>query len=212
MGSSQDGDPRPENISNDRRRLALQRPENLRTIDLLKPAVEPRLLIEVRGGVGYGPTTLAAFDDALHSANVANFNLIQLSSMIPEQARVVVLDRPQTRRLEGSWDDRLYVVMAKKSSNTEGETVAAGLGWVQDRITGRGLFVEHQDNDIEKVRHDIDVTLGAMMQSRSHEFGPIQHRMVAETTPADAAACALVVATFESQPWIGSDHPTSMLN
>ncbi|MEZ5267882.1 MAG: pyruvoyl-dependent arginine decarboxylase [Microthrixaceae bacterium] len=37
------------------------------------------LQIDVTGATGFGPTALAAFDDALMSAGVSNFNLVRLS-------------------------------------------------------------------------------------------------------------------------------------
>ena len=39
--------------------------------------------ITVTSGTGEGPTALAAFDAALLNAGVANYNLIYLSSAIP---------------------------------------------------------------------------------------------------------------------------------
>jgi arginine decarboxylase len=49
------------------------------------------LIIQVTTGTGEGPTPLAAFDAALLDAGVANYNLICLSSVIPEAS---VIRRP----------------------------------------------------------------------------------------------------------------------
>ena len=43
--------------------------------------------ITVRTGTGSGRTLLSAFDHALLDAGVANFNLVTLSSVIPQNGR-----------------------------------------------------------------------------------------------------------------------------
>ncbi|MDQ2678046.1 MAG: pyruvoyl-dependent arginine decarboxylase, partial [Actinomycetota bacterium] len=50
------------------------------------------LSINVVGAVGTGPTSLAAFDDALVSVGVANYNLVRLSSVIPPGSTVTAGD------------------------------------------------------------------------------------------------------------------------
>ncbi len=172
----------------------------------------PTLTIDVRVAIGHGPTELAAFDDALHGANIANFNLLLLSSVIPPNSVIRVLDDPSADRPTGDWGDRLYVVMAHATSSTPGEIVAAGIGWVQDPLTGRGLFVEHEVGDEQQVERDIGATLGAMVARRDEPFGPQQHRVTAAVTPDSGAVCALVVATYESESWRGSSDPDSSLN
>ncbi len=42
--------------------------------------------IKVTYGIGEGATKLAAFDRALFDAGIANYNLIKLSSVIPENS------------------------------------------------------------------------------------------------------------------------------
>lgn len=49
------------------------------------------LAIQVRAATGRGPTSLAAFDDALSVAGVANFNLVRLSSIIPPGSDVAAV-------------------------------------------------------------------------------------------------------------------------
>lgn len=48
--------------------------------------------IQISEGVGNGPTELAAFDQALVNAGVANYNLIYLSSVLPPGSEVVYND------------------------------------------------------------------------------------------------------------------------
>lgn len=161
-----------------------------------------RLQLGVRSAVGYGPTELAAFDAALREAGIANFNLIVLSSVIPPGSEVRVLDDPGAAVPDGEWGDRLYVVMAEAATDVPGREIAAGLGWVQDPESGRGLFVEHERGNAARVRRDIDATLGAMVAGRPESFGPIQRCVRDAVGPADGSAvCVLVTATYRSEPW-----------
>ena len=159
----------------------------------------PTRVIPVAGGVGSGPTPLAAFDAALRKAGVANFNLVRLSSVIPSGSSVVDQgDGPA--HADGEWGDRLYVVMAEQCSNRIGEEAWAGVGWVQERESGRGLFVEHEGTDESQVRADIDASLGALCAGRPEPFGPV-HSFVRGTRCRGQAACALVVAVYEAASW-----------
>jgi len=175
--------------------------DNSTHLGLGAASVTPQLTIEVRSAIGYGPTELAAFDDALHATNISNFNLIVLSSVIPPRTLVTTESTAVSTRPDGEWGDRLYVVMAEKSSAVAGEHVAAGIGWVQEPDTGKGLFVEHEGHDACAVDQDISASLNAMARARSESFGPIRQHIMSATTPPGSAVCALVVATYESQPW-----------
>ena len=84
--------------------------------------------VQVASGLGSGPTKLAAFDAALMSAGVANFNLLVLSSVIPGGTEVAVRERPI--EVDGAWGDRLYVVMAQECVTSRNAEAWAGLGWV----------------------------------------------------------------------------------
>src|SRR5882724_3759646 len=103
--------------------------------------------IHVASGTGTGPTTLAAFDAALNDAGIANYNLLVLSSVIPPHTNVVVHDGRLDETLPGEWGDRLYVVRAEQRADQPGEQAWAGIGWVQDPETHKGLFVEHEGHD-----------------------------------------------------------------
>jgi arginine decarboxylase len=98
--------------------------------------------INISAGTGVGPTELSAFDHALVNAGVANFNILYLSSVLPPGSDVHVLDEPHNPK--GGWGDRLYVVMAQKRTNQRNQEVWAGIGWIQDEETKKGLLVEHE--------------------------------------------------------------------
>lgn len=73
------------------------------------------MLISVRKGIGTGPTELAAFDQALVNAGVANFNLLYLSSVLPPGSDV--RREHHITPVAGEWADKLYVVMAQSRTN-----------------------------------------------------------------------------------------------
>lgn len=160
-----------------------------------------RLTIQVTGGIGFGPTKLAAFDAALRDAGIADFNLIPLSSVVPTGSAIVASEggiRPSA-----AWGDRLYVVMAQLRVDTRYEEAVAGLGWAQDAETGRGIFVEHVGHTEREVRRDILATLDSLSAGRPGlELGG-PGLMIRKTVCAGEPTCALVAAIFEADPWRG---------
>ncbi len=154
--------------------------------------------IQVSTGKGVGPTELAAFDQALVSAGVANFNLIYLSSVLPPDAKVIVRGKPKP--IDGNWGDRLYVVMAQQRTSRPNQEAWAGIGWIQDPVTKQGLLVEHEGNSENEVRADIKSSLDALCRNRGMKFGE-QHMKVIGKKCEDQPVCALVVAVFESTTW-----------
>jgi arginine decarboxylase len=154
--------------------------------------------INIATGTGVGPTELAAFDHALVSAGVANFNLIYLSSVLPPGSEVEILDKPA--KPIGGWGDRLYVVMAQMRTSQRNQQVWAGIGWMQDPKTKKGLLVEHEGHTEEEIRADIKNSLTALAQNRNMEFGPM-HMVVVGKTCVSLPVCALAVAVFESSEW-----------
>ena len=150
-------------------------------------------------GAGAGPTTLAAFDSALFHAGIANYNLMRLSSVIPPHASIVDIgDAPIETK--GEWGDRLYVVMAEYRTAEVGQEAWAGIGWVIEKESKKGLFVEHEGTNKDKVLRDIDHSLKALMATRNVDFGEINYEIngvICEDQP----VCAMVVAVYKSEPW-----------
>ncbi len=155
--------------------------------------------INITTGTGVGPTEISAFDHALVNAGVANFNLIYLSSVLPPASEVKSIDGPITK-VDGKWGDRLYVVMSQIRTSQRNQEVWAGIGWMQDKKTGKGLLVEHEGHAEAEVRADIQNSLGALAQNRGMEFGPISMVVTGKKCVA-LPVCALAVAVFESATW-----------
>lgn len=158
--------------------------------------------IHVVSGLGTGPTKLSAFDSALNDAGVANYNIIRLSSVIPPKSKVVVHKKDDSLpEPPGEWGDRLYVVMAESRVDTPNVEAWAGIGWVRDKETGKGLFVEHEGNSEETVRKDIVQSLEGLMATRNVDFGDIKMKVVGNICT-HHPICAMVVAVYNSQSWI----------
>ncbi|HVI60891.1 MAG TPA: pyruvoyl-dependent arginine decarboxylase [Candidatus Saccharimonadales bacterium] len=157
--------------------------------------------IYIAPGIGTGPTKLSAFDAALNHAGVANYNLLRLSSIIPPDSSILPQKKSiPAEAMPGGWGDRLYVVMAEKRVDTPNTEAWAGIGWVQDKDSGKGLFVEHEGQSEKAVRRDITQSLEALMATRNVNFGEI-HMNVVGRTCINHPVCALVVAVFQSSDW-----------
>jgi arginine decarboxylase len=164
-----------------------------------------KMNINVTKGTGTGPTELSAFDQALVSAGVANFNLIYLSSVLPPNSKVITHDT--LPEVEGEWGDRLYIVMAQMRVSQRNHEAWAGVGWIQDPATKKGLLVEHEGHSEAEVRADIKNSLEALAKNRGTKFGPISMEVVGIRCELDPV-CALVCAVFESASWKGTKLPS----
>ena len=163
----------------------------------LPPPRQLALRITIGAGVGEGPTALGAFDAALVDAGVANYNLIALSSVIPPGA---ILVRERHDASDADYGARLYVVMSQMREERPGHVAHAGIGWVQDAASGRGLFVEMHGPDRRQLLHDMHVTLDAMRAARPIGYGPVQTE-IAIAPCVERPVCALVAAVYACQPW-----------
>jgi arginine decarboxylase len=183
--------------------VSLDRPARHREATRETNGDAPSLTIQVVGGVGFGPTKLAAFDAALREAGIADRNLVPLSSIIPSGARIAPAQGKGAA--PGEWGDRLYIVMAQLRVDTRYEEAVAGLGWVQEAETGRGVFVEHVGHTEREVRRDILATLNALAEGRpALRFGAPE-LMIKTTVCAGEPTCAVVAAVFEADPWRGDE-------
>jgi arginine decarboxylase len=153
--------------------------------------------IVVSRGTGEGPTPLAAFDSALQAAGVENYNLIRLSSVVPPGVRI---ERTKFVSDPDEYGRRLYVVMAEQRATVPGEGAYAGLGWVQDRTDGRGLFVECEGTTYAEVHDEVVATLDSMTARRQVEYGPVESEVTGVECSGRPVA-AVVIAVYKSEPW-----------
>ena len=148
---------------------------------------------------GEAATEIAAFDNALVNAGIANMNLIYLSSVIPAKTCVEQIDKYKLS--PENFGKRLYVVMAKRESLTD-DGVAAGLGWVMEENGRFGLFVEHDAETSKEVIKLIHDSLSDMMKSRKeYHFSEIQYLVSEAKRTNDRAIAAIAVAVYQIDDW-----------
>lgn len=145
--------------------------------------------IRIVSGTGQGPTPTAAYDAALAEAGVHNYNLIELSSVIPADATIEVLDRAPAL---GPAGEGLHVVQA--AATTDDGEVAAAIGWTRE-AGGPGIFYEVSGSSLEDVRADVEAGLGAGRDLRAWEFGD-EHVVSESTTAEEGYATAVVLAVY----------------
>ena len=144
-----------------------------------------------------GPTEVAAFDKALHSAGIADYNLLPLSSVLPTGAKIIFKRPPKNVDEIGH---RLYVVLSCRFATLPGEEAWAGLGWVQ-REDGSGIFVEPNGASEGELRRKINKSIESMLHYRSGKFSSIGTKLVGAECIDDHPVCALVCAIYKSEKW-----------
>jgi arginine decarboxylase len=155
---------------------------------------EPSLVIWVSRGTGTGPTQLAAFDQALQGAGLADYNLIRLSSVIPPNA--VVRETSSLDIATAAHGDVAYCVYAEAHASVPGEEAWAGVAWADHHDnTGAGLFVEHIASSEATLRRDLQSTLRAMSLTRGGSYR-LAGQMLSSAICIDHPVCAVVVATY----------------
>lgn len=147
-------------------------------------------------GRASGPTPTASFDAALAAANVHNFNLITVSSVIPADA---ALEIAETAPDLGDVGNSLTVVQGR-ATREPGEAGAAGIGWARSD-SGRGIFYEAAGDDAATVRQRIGDGLAAGKELRDWAFSE-EDMVVIEAEPEpDAYTTAVVIAAYgKSEP------------
>jgi arginine decarboxylase len=165
--------------------------------------------IVLASGIGYGHTTLSAFDAALKEVGIHNFNLLKLSSVIPIGAEVKVV--PHYCPGPGEHGYLLYVVLAETRTDRPRTGIAAGLGWYQ-LADGRGVFAEHSEQaeglrsaELERgVTHKLRSTIQDLCSHRGWSFDErLLCCQVASCQVEERPASVLVTAVYESRPFAG---------
>lgn len=118
--------------------------------------------IEIVYGTGEGPTTLSAFDSALADGGIHNYNLVELSSVIPKDTEII-----NTGKHEEKWNvgDLVAVVLSENTSSIKGNTIAAGIGWAT--AEEGGVFFEITGENISEVEEEIKKGITKAKQKRN---------------------------------------------
>ncbi|WP_276299064.1 pyruvoyl-dependent arginine decarboxylase [Halorussus lipolyticus] len=167
--------------------------------------------IRVAWGTGTGPTEMSSYDAALADANLHNYNLVAVSSVIPANAEV---EEVGTAPNLGPAGERLTVVEARATRAGPG-TVSAGLGWTTTEAesgadaeddsadeTGPGLFYESAgEADPEAVAERVRTGLTAGRDLRDWEFTDEEIRTATTDAESGTYATAVVLAVYgDSEP------------
>jgi arginine decarboxylase len=159
--------------------------------------------IHVVRGVASAATAMASYDAALAEANVHNYNLVRVSSVVPAGATVEQVDAAPDL---GPAGNRLTVVESRVTAEAgTAERVCAGVGWTTG--PGPGLFYEATAADPETVRETIARGLAEGRELRDWTFDA-EGVVLAEGAVADANTddrnrytTAVVIAAYgESEP------------
>ena len=154
--------------------------------------------IRVVWGTGTGPTGMAAYDAALAAANVHEYNLVRVSSVVPADATVEAVG---TAPDLGPAGDRLTVVEGRATvAPDEAGPAVATLSWAQ-APGAPGLIYEAGGTDRAAVEQRAETGLAAGCDLRDGDFDDRSRRTVSGPAPADAHATAVVLAAYgESTP------------
>lgn len=155
--------------------------------------------IRVVWGDATGPTETAAYDSALAAANVHNYNLITVSSVVPAGPD---LEQTGTAPDLGPTGNALTVVQSESTVEPDARRPAvAGIGWVRSE-SGQGLFYETEGHDADAVEAAIrdGLDAGKALRDWGFEDDPTVRLARADPDP-EAYASAVVVAAYgQSRP------------
>lgn len=155
-------------------------------------------MLRIVWGVGHAATAKASFDTALAEAGIHQYNLRQLSSVIPAE---VPLEEVGTAPDLGPTGEALDVVVARKTS-PPGARAAAGLAWVRGE-DGAGIFYEVEDSDPETVRELLGAGIERGCYIRDLDYSDVERKVVTADSAPDEYTTAVVVATYgESEPLV----------
>ncbi len=152
--------------------------------------------VSLTAGHAEGPDSLTAFDNALMDAGIADLNLIKVSSIVPQGARLVPLREFPVGSL-------VPTVYAQAYSDVPGQTVAAAvaLGLSPD---GRGVIMEsHGVGTKEEIEARARMRVEAAFAARGiplHEYYVVSAEHTVEKHGCAVAAAVLWGDELEEMP------------
>ena len=134
-----------------------------------------------------GPFELVAFDNALRKAGIAELNLVPVSSIWPIGCKIVKMPKPEPGMVTP-------VVIAKISSSTPGQKIAAALG-VAISETSHGMISEYHDVGVTQktAAQTAEAMVRYMMEKRGLEPTSVTSISAAHVVKSHGAALAAVV-------------------
>jgi arginine decarboxylase len=148
--------------------------------------------IRITYGSGSGPTKISSYDAALYDAGICNYNLVSVSSVIPEGSEVeLVTEMPDLGPIGG----RLWVVQARTTIGIKGERAVSGLAWVTG--DNAGIFYESsggisKNNVLEELIQGID----ACKKLRGWNFGETKIKIHSSEPNKTGFSTSIVVGVY----------------
>jgi len=154
--------------------------------------------IRVVRGTGTGPTATAAYDAALADAGVHNYNLLTLSSVVPADADVTVVENTPDLGPAGG---TLAVVQGRATVGETGRATAA-LGWTREGADGPGVFYEAGGEfDRTEARRRIRRGLERAREIRDWDLEGSTVEVASTGADGDSFVTAVVLAAYgEAEP------------
>ncbi len=153
--------------------------------------------IILTSGVGTGSTKLNAFDDALLSAGIGNFNLLQTSSIIPPKTEIIYLTKSRGEKILPKIGSVVPTVYCYVYGEKVGTRVIAtlGLGIPKNYKEYNGVIFEFTaenitKNETEKVCQEM---IREAFQERGLKIGKIQF-VSTECIVKEKITCAIAIA------------------
>ncbi|MBN2042593.1 MAG: pyruvoyl-dependent arginine decarboxylase [Candidatus Aenigmarchaeota archaeon] len=151
--------------------------------------------IHITRGTGEGPTREAAFDKALWDAGISNYNLIRLSSILPENSEIAEGRIDWNHKNIGH---RLYVVLAEGFETEPGKELWVGIGWIIAK-DGTGVVEYVSGNSEEYVLEHVEKTLRSDASPRNKEFE--YHYRTISVLCRDFPVSAVIAMVYKSEGW-----------
>ncbi|MFX1294891.1 MAG: pyruvoyl-dependent arginine decarboxylase [Promethearchaeota archaeon] len=143
-------------------------------------------------GIGEGSTALSAFDAALHIAGISNFNLVELSSIIPKNTSIIIQEKFDYPYEVGQIQP---VVISHIESNEKGREISAGLGWIL--ANEGGVFIEISGSfEKKQCIENINFSLSEMIKRRSWNWDKKFNNYIVNTTVKDFFSSVIVCAIY----------------
>lgn len=120
---------------------------------------------------------------------------LPLSSVIPPTSNLNLSRKP----LKYKHGDKAYVVMAVNISDKD-KKICSGLGWIQEKKSKEGLFVEISGKNRNEVINEIIETLEHMKKLRKKDFGPVNYE-IKEADCKQGYNCVVVIALYQIESW-----------
>lgn len=148
--------------------------------------------VRVVWGVGSAETAVASYDAALAEANLHDYNLLPVSSVLPAKA---VLEAVGEAPDLGPAGGLLPVVQARVTAH-DAEQLTAGLGWVISE-DGPGVVYEAAGETDEATIHD-RIERGLTEAADLRDWAPVDPTIKTVTASASAErfTTAIVIAVY----------------